>query len=447
MDSLGPGARVGRYRLLERVGAGGMAEVFAARTEGAEGFSRTVAIKVVHADASDEGHLLALIDEARVASVLRHPNVVHVHELDRHGDGLYMVMEFLDGWPLDKLLKRARGKGLQTPVQAVVDLGGQVLDALHYAHHASDHDGTALDLVHRDIKPSNLMLDALGLVKVVDFGIARASNVERRTATGVGKGTPAYMSPEQLYGQPVDPRSDLFALGCVLFELAVGERLFDADAFGPLIFRRQEGFTDADRARLKAACPALAEVISRAVSQDADGRWASAAEMAQALRAVESVAPRSAVRDWLEEVFGADPATESRKISDLGLEGPDARSAAATAAAPFDPTQVAPTAHVDTTAPLAGGTFEEPGATRLVPSPTQSRAMPVALGATALALVAIVLWVRPPGPSDPLAVAPGAAPAIAEPPPAVTVVVAEPTPEPPAEGAPESTPAAVLAEP
>ncbi len=430
-DALRPGARLGRYRLLERVGAGGMAEVFAARTDGAEGFSRVVAIKVVHADASDEEHLLPLIDEARVASSLSHPNVVQVYELDRHGDGLYMVMEFLDGWPLDRLLKLAASRGVRASDEVVAALAGQLLDALAYAHTAPAEDGTPLELVHRDIKPSNLMIDALGLVKVVDFGIARASNIERRTATGVGKGTPAYMSPEQLYGRPVDPRSDVFAAGCVLYELATGQRLFEADAFGPLILRRTEGFTPADQARLEASSPLLAPVIARAVQQEPEDRWDDAAAMAAELRRLHPATERSAVRGWLTEVLGGDPSALRRTVAALGEEprGADA----------VEPT--VPVAAVAAT--LSLGSTDRPTSpldpTRLVP-PTRRAVTPWLLGGAALVLGGLGIWGARSGPRTVPAADPEPALVRAE---APTFAVSEPTPAPP----PEPTPAPPLPQP
>jgi len=407
---LRPGARVGRYRLLERIGAGGMAEVFAARTEGAEGFARTVAIKVVHSVA-DEENILALIDEARVASWLRHPNVVQVIELHRHGDGLYMVMEYLEGWGLDRVLKTASSSGARASLQAVVALGLQVCEALEYAHSARSDDGVPLKLVHRDIKPSNLMLDPRGHVKVVDFGIAKAVGLERRTATGVGKGTPAYMSPEQLYGREVSPSSDLFALGCVLFELATGERLFDADAFGPLIMRRQEGFTPADRARLDAACPELADVIEKAVSQQPEDRFPDAASMAAALRAAGGADVRAPLKEWMTEAFGADLTTLTRKVVDPAGD-----------TAPGPPIGVAATEQLPVAPPTP-----EVGATRLMPPPArrQGRGWVAMIGGLLLLGVGLIaFWPEP----TPIAVR--------------TEPLPEPVTEP--EPTPEATPALAL---
>ena len=430
-EPLRPGARVGRYRLLERIGAGGMAEVFAARTEGAEGFARTVAIKVVHADVADEEHLLALIDEARVASWLRHPNVVQVLELDRHGDGLYMVMEYLDGWGLDRVLKKAVARGVKATPDAVAALGLQVCEALEYAHQARSDSGQPLDLVHRDIKPSNLMLDARGHVKVVDFGIAKATGLERRTATGVGKGTPAYMSPEQLYGKPVSAASDLFALGCVLFEMATGRLLFEAEAFGPLIMRRQEGFAEADRADLQAACPSLAEAIGGALTQDPADRVQTAADLAAALRAASPGERRAPLVAWLTDVFDGDPASQTRTLA--GTVSPTAPGLGVSATAPAVP---ATAPGVPATAPGVPATQKLPAredspdvaATRLVPPPRKSSRAPFLLLAAALtlAVLGVAFWPDP----DPVAVRTVPSP---EPTPEATP---EPTPEP----APDPTP-------
>ena len=436
-EPLRPGARVGRYQLLERIGAGGMAEVFAARTEGAEGFARTVAIKVVHADVADEEHLLALIDEARVASWLRHPNIVQVHELDRHGDGLYMVMEYLDGWPLDSVLKKAAAAGAKAPMEAVVALGLQVCEALAYAHQARSDAGVLLELVHRDIKPSNLMIDARGHIKVVDFGIAKASGLERRTATGVGKGTPAYMSPEQLYGKPVNASSDLFALGCVLFEVATAERLFDADAFGPLIMRRQEGFTAADRGKLDAAAPALADVIERAVAQDPADRFQTADALASALRSVGE--RRDALVDWLTAVFDGDPATHSRTLAGVPEGTPVAR------------TEQLPARVADDPAPSIA-------ATRLVPAPRRTGPLLGVLGLVVAGALAFLLWPSPAPVATRTAPAPEPTPTPSEPtppPPEPTLelfVESAPTPDAPAPRptptpAPQVTPAPVAAAP
>jgi eukaryotic-like serine/threonine-protein kinase len=303
-----PGMRIGRYHLQGRIGAGGMAEVFLARQEGPAGFTRRVAIKFVHPDREDPELLRSLIDEARVSALLQHPGIVQVIELDSFGDGFYLVMEYLEGLPLDRLVRLSRSKEQAAGLPAIVDLGSQLLDALAYAHGALGEGGTPLRVVHRDVKPSNVIVDGLGLAKLVDFGIARAEPFERRTATGIGKGTPAYMAPEQLRGEAVGGTTDLYAVGVVLTELALGRQLFTADNFMALITRRTQGFTEQDRADLAAVHPELVPVLERALAEPPEERWPDAAAMAEALRELAPDRPRRPLVAWMTRVLGDDPA-------------------------------------------------------------------------------------------------------------------------------------------
>ncbi|HMG24377.1 MAG TPA: serine/threonine-protein kinase, partial [Kofleriaceae bacterium] len=212
----------GKYRLDRRLGGGGMAEVFAGSTRGAEGFSRTVAIKRVLPGFSDNaGFSRMFVAEAQISSRLVHPNIVSVLDFDRDDDGrLFLVMELVEGADLDALL--ATGL-LAFPV--VIAIVAEVLRGLGFAHDlptASDIRG----VVHRDVSPHNVLLSWEGAVKVSDFGIAKARAASEATASVFLKGKPAYMSPEQANGQPLDGRSDLFAVGVMLWEMLVGQRLF-----------------------------------------------------------------------------------------------------------------------------------------------------------------------------------------------------------------------------
>ncbi len=302
-----------------------MAEVFLAVLEGPEGFARKVAIKLVHPDTVDDGHLLALVDEARVAAMLRHPNIVQVIELERHEEGFYLVMEYLDGRPLDQLMRTAGMRGEPPGTDVTADIGLQALDALSYAHAACGEDGKPLELVHRDIKPSNLMISNRGLLTVVDFGIARAAPLARRTTTGAGKGTPAYMSPEQMRGAPVGPSSDIFSLGTVLYELATGHRLFDADSLIALVHRRQQGISDDDITRLREHAPDLVDVILPALAQDPLLRWQTADAMAEELRKCSPAHPRVPLKEWGARV-GDGTGRETRDQPMPGAQTPDASS-------------------------------------------------------------------------------------------------------------------------
>ena len=394
---LRPGTVVGRYRLIDRIGAGGMAEVFLAQHDGPEGFARRVALKFVRPDIDDPDALRSLIDEARVAAQLSHPNIVQVTELGRHGDGFYLVMEFLQGWPLDRLIKLSRSNEVPPDLHAIVDLGLQLLDALKYAHEARGHDGTPLRVVHRDIKPGNIILDGLGLVKVVDFGIARSESIERRTATGIGKGTPAYMAPEQLRGEEVSAASDLFAVGVLMAELALGRRLFTADNFLALIRRRTEGFTGEDHDELRSAMPELLPVVERALRDDPAARFASATEMIDALRPVATVRARAPLRAWMERVLGDDPsevlAASSSGARPIGAVDEATREVSPGWIEPLENDSVPPTRLVDPGS--SAGTSDSTSAdddTKTAP-PRRVR-LPAIVGAIAIgALLGWGLWI------------------------------------------------------
>lgn len=213
---------LGKYRLDQRLGGGGMAEVFLASTIGAEGFSRRVAIKRVLPGFSDNPAFAQMfVAEAQISSRLVHPNIVSVLDFDRGSDGgLFLVMELVDGKDLDALV----GTGM-IPIPAMIFAISEVLRGLGYAHDLPT--GTDVrGVVHRDVSPHNVLLSWEGAVKVSDFGIAKARSASEATASLFIKGKPAYMSPEQANGQPLDGRSDLFAVGVMMWEMLVGRRLF-----------------------------------------------------------------------------------------------------------------------------------------------------------------------------------------------------------------------------
>ncbi len=215
----------GKYRLDQRLGGGGMAEVFLAQAMGAEGFQRRVAIKRVLPGYSDNAAFAQMfVDEARISSQLVHPNIVSVLDFDRDAEGrLFLVMELVEGKDLDALV----ATGL-LPVPVVIFIIAEVLRGLGFAHDLPVGAGMR-GIVHRDVSPHNVLLSWEGAVKVSDFGIAKARAASEATASQFIKGKPAYMSPEQANGQPLDGRSDLFAVGVMMWEMLVGKRLFVAE--------------------------------------------------------------------------------------------------------------------------------------------------------------------------------------------------------------------------
>lgn len=216
-----------RYVVVEQIGRGGMAEIFRALIKGPHGFEKEVCIKRILPHLSDHpGFEAMFLDEARIAATMQHAGIVQVFDFDRDEDGNYfIVMELVDGVNLKTVCLRAREKGRRLDAGFTVAIAGAVLHALHYAW-TKNVEGRSLQVVHRDLSPQNILVSRGGEVKITDFGIAKAVTSAVRTRAGIIKGKLAYMSPEQAAGKKADPRSDLYALGVVLWELLAGRRLF-----------------------------------------------------------------------------------------------------------------------------------------------------------------------------------------------------------------------------
>lgn len=277
-----PDSRLGPYRLIRPISAGGMARVYEGRLDSLAGVSTRVAIKVIHPDHADESGFQELfINEARVSARLEHQNLVRIQQFNRENELYYLVMEYIDGLTLRKMISLCRRHGVQIPVSLIAEAGRQVCEGLHYAHMATTEAGEPLHLVHRDIKPSNLMLNGQGVVKLLDFGISYAHGADE--AHGSVKGTWGYMSLEQADGEAVGPAADLFGLGAVLYELAALEPLFDEKDNGEI--RRLLSIDEAARraAGLGGQYGDLAAVLVRALQRDPAARYSGAAHMGKAL--------------------------------------------------------------------------------------------------------------------------------------------------------------------
>ena len=210
--------RLGRYELLARLATGGMGEIFLARLEGAAGFEKLFVIKRILPHLADDARFRQmLIGEARLASKLSHANICQVYELGETDGQLYIVMEYLEGITLLPLLRKKSREQGELELGFVGGVIQQVADALHFAHELKERDGEALGIVHRDVTPSNIFLTEAGVVKVLDFGIAKVKDASANTQTGTVKGKYAYMAPEQLRGRSVDRRADVFALGVCIY--------------------------------------------------------------------------------------------------------------------------------------------------------------------------------------------------------------------------------------
>ncbi|ACY14717.1 serine/threonine protein kinase [Haliangium ochraceum] len=277
----GGGIRFGNYQLVERLAHGGMAEVYLARQQGPEGFDRRVAIKrILPHLAGSENFLRMFLDEARLAASLSHPNVVHIYELGKEGEHYYLAMEFIDGVHAGAIIDV--GSQHRLPVTLVARIGADACAGLNSVHNAVDSSGRALHLVHRDISPPNLMISYDGVVKLMDFGIAKAVGQVEQTRPGIVKGKFAYMSPEQTTGETLDGRSDVFSLSLVLWELLAGYvALPRTDPVEAMTMIRDGKIPPLAQARPDLP-PQLTEVVSQGLTTNREHR-PSAAELGNAL--------------------------------------------------------------------------------------------------------------------------------------------------------------------
>ncbi len=283
---LSAGRMVGRYRLLSLVASGGMAQIWAAKPESG-GFSRTVALKVVRPEyATDEEYRRMLIDEAAAASAVHHPNVCEIFELGQHQDVVFIAMEWVPGDSIAGLI-RQRTQYVPFSYALAARVIADACAGLHAAHQAVGPEGEPMNIVHRDISPQNILLSSQGHVKVTDFGIAKARDqIHSRTRTGEIKGKFAYISPEQILGKGVDHRSDVYAMGCVLYVTTLGLRPFGRGTHA-VMSKIVQGDFKAPRQLVPTYPEKLERIVIKALSRKADDRYQSAEEM------------RLALEDWL----------------------------------------------------------------------------------------------------------------------------------------------------
>lgn len=274
----------GRYRLVERLAIGGMAELFKAEVSGAHGFTKQVVIKRILPHLAGDEHFTAMfIDEAKITARLSHPKIAQTLELGKFDGQLYIAMEYIDGLDVLAMLRESAHRRQKLPLPISVHIVMEVLDALDFAHQQTDAEGKPLNIVHRDISPSNILVSRRGDVKLVDFGIAQAAERDQHTRAGTLKGKYGYMAPEQVVGQPLDARSDLFSCGIVLAEMAMGRRLFiSPNELDVLLMVRDVKLHRLDKygANLD---PELLAIIRKALAKAPDDRYQSGGEFRDAL--------------------------------------------------------------------------------------------------------------------------------------------------------------------
>ncbi|HWB75374.1 MAG TPA: serine/threonine-protein kinase [Nannocystaceae bacterium] len=322
--ALPPGLVLGRYVVVERIGAGGMAELYLARVDGPPRFAKAVALKLLHPHMADDPELVRMLEkEARIAATLDHPGIVQVIDVDTASAERFVVLEYVHGRDLRKVIAQGGALPLGAALRVVVDIAR----ALHFVHGKKDAGGRALGLVHRDVSPSNVLVSFEGAVKLADFGIAKISEQTVQTSTGTLKGKFGYMSPEQYLQEPVDAKTDVFALGIVLYEASTGRRAFFGEKTVTIMNRVLAGDYIAPGEIVAGYPEELAQIVADALAIDPCARTPSTAVLADA---VEAFAARAGI-DMRTEVLATHMRSVFGDLPAPTLDVPATRVTGATA--------------------------------------------------------------------------------------------------------------------
>lgn len=373
-------AAFGKYLLTELIAVGGMAEVYKAKIFGASGFEKDMVVKrILPRYAKNPSFVQMLIDEAKIAVRLSHGNIVPIYELGELDGAYYIAMEYVDGSTLLDVLRMAHEKQRPLPPAFSLGIAAEVAAGLSYAHRQQGADGSPLGLVHRDINPRNIVVTPSGEVKILDFGIARASTKKHQTKSGVIKGTPGYMSPEQMYGFSVDHRSDQFCVGILLYELLTLSRLYPAWTVQEMRDLYEGGALAPPSSRMPSLSSEVDAVVLKALAKKPEDRFADTGEFEEALRQVIVQTQTAVTATGLARELAAlgaaavpeAPALELRPADESAAELPDSSVTSASTptskapSRPPTPAEPAPTpedalANAETMAklrrPAAGGT-------------------------------------------------------------------------------------------
>ena len=307
--SAGSEKQFGPYRLVQQIAVGGMAEIHLAKTHGIAGFEKYVALKMIHPNySSDQQFIQMLIDEAKITVQLQHVNIAQTFDLGRVGETYYITMEYVDGADLYKLLRKSAELDREIPIAVGCYIAKEVTSGLDYAHRKRDHAGRPLAIVHRDVSPQNVLISYAGEVKLVDFGIAKATSRAKQTAVGVIKGKYYYMSPEQAWGESLDHRTDIFSSGILLYETLTGQMLYLEEDLHKLLEMVRRADIPPPSTLRKDIPAGLDRIVMRALAKRPDDRYQSAGDMANDLeRFLHGHAPvftAARVAGWLAEVLG-----------------------------------------------------------------------------------------------------------------------------------------------
>jgi serine/threonine-protein kinase len=306
---------IGRYALYDEIASGGMATVHLGRLLGSAGFSRTVAIKRLHPQyAKDPDFVTMFIDEARLAARIHHPNVVATLDVVSTDGELFLVMEYVMGESLGRLIPLTRARGERIPPAVVATIMAGALHGLHAAHEARDEHGEPLGIVHRDISPQNVMVGVDGTARVLDFGVAKAAGRLQTTREGQLKGKIAYMAPEQIRGV-VDRTTDVYAASVVFWEALTAKRLFQGDSEVEAMRKVLDGRVEPPSTYAPDVSPALEQIVFRGLHLDPTQRFQTAGDMARAIEDAVPMVGRSKIGRWVEETATQRLAVRSERMA------------------------------------------------------------------------------------------------------------------------------------
>ena len=298
---------MGQYQVLRHMATGGMAQIFLARREGMSGFERLVVLKRILPEyAGHQEFVRMFLDEARIAATLHHTNIVTVHDIGEEQGQVYFAMEFLHGEDLSRVVRRAGEIKQPLVLDSVLTIIAGVCAGLHYAHERRAADGKPLGIVHRDVSPHNVFVSYDGGIKLLDFGIAKATTSMANTRTGVLKGKVAYMSPEQAYSEPVDRRSDIFCIGILMWELTTGKRLYRRRSELETLKALVDQDAPPPSSVVEGYPPELEQIVMKCLARKKDERWATIDTLDRALEAFAK-----------EHRIGVSPSTTARMMRGL----------------------------------------------------------------------------------------------------------------------------------
>jgi serine/threonine protein kinase len=338
---------LGRYAIYDKIAVGGTASVHFGRLAGVAGFARTVAIKRLHPHLADDPEFIAMmIDEARLAARISHPNVVQTVDVATVDRELLVVMEYVRGESLGRLLRLESLRQGRVPLPIVSAVMTGALYGLHAAHEAKSDRGEPLGIVHRDMSPQNVLVGVDGVARVIDFGVAKAEGRIQSTRDGHVKGKLAYIAPEQLSREPTTRAADIYAAGVVLWEMLTGRRLFQAGDGGELVAKVLAGPTCAPSAFAPHVPSAVDAVAMRALARDPGARFETALAMAEALAQAAPPALATEVGTWVQEVAKDDLDTRAARLDAIESSSSTVPSVPATAITPGAPREARPSSPV-----------------------------------------------------------------------------------------------------